>query len=247
MIRTTLDGLVYYQSEKLLKLNVEHGFYTRFGGQSLAPFDSLNVKYEIGDDNESVASNRKKIMQTLGVDKQYFAKLTHGNEVKIVNNNLEQTEINNVDALITSESKLALGLSVADCLPIIISDGIILGIIHAGWRGTVLQIADKIVKRMLDMGLDENKAVAAFGPCICKNHFETEGEAAISLSNLAGDDYKGDKYFADLIELNKQQLVKNGITNFDILGQCSIESGDWFSYRQSNGKTGRNMAVAVIL
>ncbi|MBP7018315.1 laccase domain-containing protein, partial [Candidatus Saccharibacteria bacterium] len=101
MIRTTLDGLVYYQSEKLLKLNVEHGFYTRFGGQSLAPFDSLNVKYEIGDDNESVASNRKKIMQTLGVDKQYFAKLTHGNEVKIVNNNLEQTEINNVDALIT--------------------------------------------------------------------------------------------------------------------------------------------------
>jgi len=247
MIRKQKLEFTRYYSPELDNLGIKHGFYTRACGVSKQPFDGLNVKYGIGDDDVSVTTNRDLIKNDLGVDKLHFAKLVHKDESQIITQRFQETEIDDTDALITYEKQTALGLSVSDCLPIIVSDGKLLAVIHAGWRGTVARITDKTIKQMIELGLEVENTVAAIGPCICKQHFEVDGQAAEALARLAGDDYIGGKYHADLARLNIKQLNANGINNIDSLNQCSLESSDWFSYRQSSGKTGRNMAAAVIL
>ena len=242
------NGLGWYESEGLSKLGVKHGFFTSMGGASKSELSSLNVKHDIGDETGNVETNRLKIKNQLGVKELKFAKLVHSDDFKeITETDSKNSDIENVDSLITSNLGIAIGLSVADCLPIIIGDGKLLAIIHAGWRGTVVGITSKVTAELVKRGLNTKKAVATFGPCICRKHFEVKDEAAQKLRQLAGLKPETSPYFADLRALNIKQVQQNGIKNIDSLDACSFESSEWFSYRRDHGKTGRNMAAAVIL
>lgn len=241
--------MVWYESSLLNDLGVKHGIFTRFGGVSQPPFDSLNVKHDLGDQPENVENNRQKIASVLSYDndKLTFSKLCHGSELRLISDGEARTSIVE-DGLATTESGLPLALSVADCLPIIISDGGVVAIVHAGWRGTVAEIArktvEKLVKRKL---LKPQNAVAFLGPCICSDHFSIGNPARQQLDQLS------QKYHVEavpnghhnLAELNARQLQATGINQFEMIGQCSFEP-DWFSYRRDKQKTGRNMVVALL-
>ncbi len=244
MKRIEQNGLVWYESEALNELGIRHGFFTRVGGVSEPPFDSLNVKYEIEDSEENVRENRKRILDSMSTDKLAFAKLAHSADFASVN---VGTDFEAVDGLITDQKGLALGLSVADCLPIIVSDGKQLGIIHAGWRGTVAGITTNVVSGLINGGLDLENTVAVNGPCICKQHFEVNDEAAQKLRELAGENTNDPTpYHADLLRLNIRQLNDCGISQIDSLNICSFESDEFYSFRRGSGKTGRNMAIALL-
>jgi YfiH family protein len=248
MKRVQKNGLVWYESEGLNELGVRHGFFTRLGGVSKQPFDSLNVKYDIDDSTESVRKNRARILDVLDTDTLRFAKLKHGAEFSNVSGSDSHgvKDVEAVDGLITDQKNIAIGLSVADCLPIIVSDGKLLGIIHAGWRGTVAGITSNVVKGLINKGFNLETAVAATGPCICSEHFEVRDEAAEQLRKLAGERLSSDPYHADLESLNKKQLRDSGISQIDNLSICSYESDEFYSHRRDHGKTGRNMSVALL-
>jgi YfiH family protein len=136
---------------------------------------------------------------------------------------------------------------VADCLPVIISDGNLVTVIHAGWKGTLAGIVEKTVINLVqNHRLNVDTAVAALGPCICTDHLEVEGEAAMKFRTLVGLEVSDNKYNVDLVKLNSMQLVKNGVKNIDNLGICAYESEEFFSYRRDHGNTGRNMAIALL-
>jgi YfiH family protein len=246
MIAKQKNGLKWYESESLSQLGVKHGFFTSIGGASPAPFDSLNVKFDIDDLDSNVASNRQKILSIFGVDKVRFAPLVHSADISVVANDSPDT-IEGVDGLVTKQKNVAIALSVADCLPIIISDGEVLSVIHAGWRGSVKGITNKSVEKMVSIGFKSENAVAVLGPCICQNHFEVRGNAARLLRATSGLDTIGSEtYHADLAAINRKQLSYAGITTVESLDICSYESDEFYSYRADNGKTGRNMAIALL-
>jgi len=237
---------MWYKSELLNGLGVKHGFFTNHGGVSVDEFVSLNVKDGIGDSRKNISNNRKLIADALGVKEMIFTNhLPHENVCKWYDEATNDDPA--VDALATSSKGLAIGLSVADCLPIIISDGRIVSVIHAGWRGTVAHIAEKTITMLVEKhAFDLDNAIAACGPCICPEHFEVGGKVAQQLSDLAGEVLKNEKYKADILALNVKQLKNAGVKNIDTLGICSYESDDFYSFRQSDGKTGRNMAIALL-
>jgi YfiH family protein len=247
MKRHSKNNLVWYESESLSNLGVKHGFFTRYGGISSAPFDSLNIKMLEGENPENISQNRTKVLGQFGLKDEdlVFSMLVHGDELAWVDR--LSSDVNNFDALATAEPGMALGFGVADCLPIIISDGKIVSIIHAGWRGTASRIVQKTIATLIKKhGFDINKAVAALGPCICQEHFSIGLPASEILASLAGDalDQNSD-YHVNLITLNKKQLQEYGITNIDVLNKCSFDD-EWFSYRRDNAKTGRNLAIALL-
>lgn len=246
MIRRAKDSIIWYESELLKKLSVKHGFFASKGGVSSGAFESLNVKTGIGDNEENVTNNRELIKNTLDYKAIVFSNhLPH--ETELVWTDGDTGSDPAVDALATDTKKLAIGLSTADCLPIIISDGNVLSVIHAGWRGTVAGIVEKTIDKLVaNHGLNVSATVAACGPCICKDHFIVRDRAAQQLRSLAGESASGAEYKADLIALNVDQLERSGIKQIDKLGICSYESDEFYSFRQSNGKTGRNMTAALL-
>ncbi|MBP6880494.1 peptidoglycan editing factor PgeF [Candidatus Saccharibacteria bacterium] len=246
MIAKQKNGLKWYENELLSQLGVKHGFFTSLGGESPAPFDSLNVKFDIDDLDENVDSNRQKILSVLEIEKVQFAPLVHGADIAVVTSNSSEI-IDNADSLITKQKNLAIALSVADCLPIVVSDGKIVAVIHAGWRGTVKQIVSKTVEKMVSLGFKPENAVAALGPCICQKHFEVRDEAARLLRAASSEvDISSEPYYADLVAINRQQLEDAGVRAVESLSICSFESDEFYSYRADNGKTGRNMAIALL-
>lgn len=247
MIAKQKNGLKWYESESLSQMGVKHGFFTRLGGVSQRPYDSLNVKFDIDDVADNVELNRQKVFSILGVKQIRFAPLVHGSNISIVTNDSADT-IEGVDGLIATQAGLAIALSVADCLPIIISDGEILSVVHAGWRGTVKKITSKAIARMVLLGLKPEKTTAVLGPCICHKHFEVRNDAAKQLKAASGegDLPTGETYHADLVAINRQQLEDAGISTIESLDICSYESDEFYSYRADNGKTGRNMAIALL-
>ena len=246
MQRKEQYGLAWYESDSLNELGVSHAFFARSGGVSPAPFDSLNVKLYVGDTEQNVINNRQKILDSFSA-----SNLVYSNNLPHKNNYLwvetEQTQDPAVDALATNQLNLAIGLGVADCLPVIISDGNIVTVIHAGWKGTLAGIVDKTVNDLVqNHEFNVEIAVAALGPCICTTHLEVEGEAAKDFREHNGQEVNGSKFNVDLVKLNSLQLANNGVKNIDNLGICAYESEEFFSYRRDHGNTGRNMAIALL-
>ncbi len=246
MRKQSENGLVWYESEALNEIGVRHGFFNRRGGSSKPPFDSLNVKTDLGDEEEKVLENRQLILTSISAEKLVYSNdLPHKSDYLWVES--EQQTDPAVDALATEQHGLAIGLGVADCLPVIISDGRIVAVIHAGWKGTLAGIVDKTVNDLVqNHEFNVEIAVAALGPCICTTHLEVEGEAAKNFREHSGQEVNGSKFNVDLVKLNSLQLANNGVKNIDNLGICALESEEFFSYRRDHGNTGRNMAIALL-
>src|SRR3989338_1697647 len=188
------DTLIYFKSESLSRAGLgTHAFCSRKGGLSSQPFNSLNLSYNVGDRNDIVSENYKIVGEKLGINHEHFITVNkyHGDGILIIDEfpeNLKEFAIKTKnlgnDALITNKPLIPIGILTADCQPIMFLDrkNRAIGIAHAGWRGTVLRIGQKVFGEMKKLyGTNPNDCLIAFGPSIRQCCYEVGEEVIESL------------------------------------------------------------------
>ncbi|MCU0433853.1 MAG: peptidoglycan editing factor PgeF [Bacteroidia bacterium] len=226
-------------------LSAIHGFSTRHGGVSQAPYQSLNLGGS-EDIPEHIEQNRTLFLQSLGLENTPVAwmRQVHGADVCVA-----QPGPQTCDALVTNQKNIVLAVSTADCYPLLLHDPVnhVIGAAHAGWRGTLAHIAEETVKEMCRLGASHKHIRAAIGPGICGQKYEVS-EEVIEQFRYAGFPHSIHHHrLLDLARANSFVLEECGIhpENIDVLNRCSTES-DFFSFRRDNGKTGRMWSVIVL-
>lgn len=243
--------------------NIGYAFTTRIGGISPAPYNELNIHSILANEKENSFRNREILGNTIGFDskKLVLAQQVHGENIHIVTKNdvskgafSHLDAIPETDALITDVKNIPIMLLYADCLPILLADksGKAIGVVHAGWKGTAKKIVMKTIEKMCTIfDLDSSNIVTAIGIGISKNFFEIQSDTKEKLElatySTKSFEIRNEKIFADLLEINKSQIINAGVNTHNIdynTELCSYKDSDLFySYRRDNQVTGRHSAV----
>lgn len=251
------------RSELLHRYDFVHGFFTRQGGASSAPFDSLNFATHTGDDPSHVQTNFALASDYLGVapDRIIIFKQVHGVKTHIVPPplSLGQSEVMQADAMISRDPTIACAVRTADCAPILIADyqsGAVAAV-HAGWRGVQQNIAavaiDKLRQHLASQGAPPPQLIAAVGPHIEQCCFEVDTDVAESLSQLCpGNNVVRPGLLAkphvNLRKIIHEQLRRAGLSEarIDHVPGCTKhEQGKFFSYRRDGWRSGRLLSAIV--
>lgn len=228
-------------------MGVPHGFFTREGGVSPAPYASLNCGRSTGDAPENVDTNIGLASETLGFapDALRLVSQVHGIDC------VEFTAVApdgavEADAIWTQTPGLALGIRTADCVPLLLAHprGAVLAV-HAGWRGAEAGVLREALLAIERRGFALAEWVAAFGPHIRACCFGVGQDVAELLDDAGfGITQRSGKPFADLASGLLRQLRELGITNVDDTGGCtSCDVRQFFSHRRDHGVTGRLLSV----
>jgi len=168
----------------------------RQGGISQGPFHSLNLGLRVGDEEELVLENRRRLLQALGLDLDAVvtAEQVHGDRIVRVGQKergrgarSRETAIEGADGLITDEPGVVLLAFFADCVPIFLLDPErpAIGLAHAGWKGTVLGVAKKALAAMQrEFGTDPRRCLAALGPSIGPCCYEVDEKVLRPLAEV---------------------------------------------------------------
>ena len=189
------DDLHYFRFEALPSNGIAgHAVFSRRGGYSAAPFDSLNLSMSVPDERDRVYANRRRVYGLYGrdTDTVVHAHLVHGADVARVTQADNGTWVEHVDGLITNQPGTVLSMNFADCAPIFLYDPRrhAIGLGHAGWRGTVVDLPGAMVRAMTEQfGSDPADLVAAVGPCIGPCCYEV-GEDVIAAVGVAFEQAK---------------------------------------------------------
>lgn len=234
---------------------------TRHGGVSQGNYGSLNINSYCGDDPASVAENRRLLSLELPVpnaSRLVIPHQVHDSVVQVIDEETlgHQELIEGVDALITRLPGVCIGVSTADCIPIIIYDPInhCAAAVHAGWRGTVKRIAEKTARQMYSFyRSDYGEMQVMIGPGISLKNFEVGQEvydeflqADFPMERIAA---KYAKWHIDLPLCNRLQLEQLGVRpeNIRETGICTYDhTDDFFSARRLGIASGR-IYTGVIL
>lgn len=255
------NGVVYYRSEKLAPFR--HGFATRLGGISTLDHTAeMNLAFGRGDADETVLENLSHFCAALGLDPKTVVSLpqVHGNRVLRVTESMRgggyYADLGiSCDGYVTSEKNIAIGVKTADCVPILLADRAagVIAALHAGWKGTALQIAAAGVIEMCRLGARLHRITAAVGPAIGACCFEIGEEVAEQLAplpeasrHIRPSDTAPQKYFADLKALNRALLIEAGLLpeHIDVCPLCTCCESDLFhSHRKTGGRRGTMLAV----
>ena len=246
---------------------ISHGFTTRLGGVSLAPYDGLNMALHVGDDPAKVRMNRDLICTALGmkVEDLVAGEQVHGSEVAVVTAEHKgrgaldyDTALPATDALITNVPGVPLSSYYADCVPILFYDPVktCVGLAHAGWRGTVQEIAGKTVARMTEVyGSEPADILAGIGPSIGPCCYQVDLPVQQALEKTFGywqellKPVGEGRWLLDLWETNRKILLASGIpgSNITVANICTCcQAKELFSYRADQGKTGRMASLIMI-
>lgn len=245
-------SIKYYQFNTLDVQGIFHAVFTRQGGVSPAPWSSLNFGSSVGDDKRRVLHNRELALRALNLAPESVFDLyqIHSTNIVITNRPLALGEGHQkADAILTSQPNVTLMMRFADCTPILVYDPVkrVIGIAHAGWIGTVEQIAKKMVFSMIEeYGTNPNDLIAAIGPSIGPDHYSVGKEVIDRVYTSLGDradqlilNRNGKSYF-DLWKANQFLLMDIGVTRIEVSGICTCcNLEDWYSHRGEQGKTGR--------
>lgn len=241
---------------------LRHGFSTRKGGVSAAPFDSLDLGPSRGDDPAAVAENYRRFCGVLGVDRDraVLSRQVHETTVRLCTDGdagkgLCFPRDYTADALVTRDANLPLVVFSADCGTILLYDPVqrAIGAIHAGWRGCAGGIVEKTVRAMEDaFSTRAADLLAALGPCIGPCCFETDGDVPQAMTDALGAEaspyltWQGAKWHVDLAGLNRQWLLRSGLRpeHIDTCGLCTACRPDLF---WSHRKTGEARGVQAAL
>lgn len=259
----TANQLDWFTSTLLSPL--PHGFSTRKGGVSQAPFDSLNLSTGRGDDDACLLENYRRFCGVIGTDmnRAVLSKQVHETTVRLctaadVGKGLFSPRDYSADALITRETDLPLVVFSADCGILLLHDPVqkAIGAIHAGWRGCAGGIVEKTVQAMANtFGSHPQDIRAAIGPCIGQCCFETDSDVPAAMTAALGNDAlpylerRGPKWHVDLAGLNRQWLLRAGLTPalIDVCGLCTACRPDLFwSHRKMGNARGGQIAMIAL-
>ncbi|PJA31261.1 MAG: peptidoglycan editing factor PgeF [Zetaproteobacteria bacterium CG_4_9_14_3_um_filter_53_7] len=245
----------FIRSSLLEKHGVNGLFTRRSGGISPPPFDSQNFAYGLGDPDANVDCNLNRLIKQAGLSGHpHQAVQIHAADALYCSGSGSMHE-QPADILLTDQCNTPVAVRTADCLPILLADpqaGIVVAA-HAGWRGTVAQVAAKAVSQMLDRGADIEHIVASLGPCIGPCCFAIGEEAALALSHcchgaarfVSGSEQK----HADLWQINRLQLLQKGLkqAHIELFRVCTCCNADsFFSYRRNGRHSGRHLGVVEL-
>jgi len=251
-----IGDLPLYQAKTMAWLpRVVQGFTTRRGGVGAAPYDTLNLGAHVGDAPATVQANRARVWSDLGFEagQVTLAEQVHGDRVAVVREATGPTPVPGADALVTNVPDVLLMLLFADCVPVYLVDPArrAIGLAHAGWRGTEVNIAAKTVRAMVDeYGTLPSTCLAAIGPSIGGDSYEVGPEVADRFRTLPGsraanvvmprNEMTG-TYTLNLRAVVFLQLLSAGLKAGSI-AVCDEDTfrnrRDFFSYRR-DGATGR--------
>lgn len=230
-----------------------HGVFTRHGGQSPPPFNSLNVGLNGGDDADAVESNRSAIADCLGVSRPLiFCDQVHGAVVVSLKKAADSKVPSKItgDALITDIPGMPIGIQLADCQAILLYDPVrsVVANVHSGWRGSIQNIAGTTIDRMqsdfLCRPADIRAAVSpSLGPC-CSEFKNYQTEIPEKLWS-----YRDSRNYINFWDITRDQLTAAGILpeNIEFSGVCTkCNTHLFYSYRK-NPETGRFAAVAGLI
>ena len=250
------------KSKKLSKFQqINHGFFDKKGGKSAGIYKSLNCGIGSSDSKKNVLNNLKIVCKKINCSSKNLILLNqiHSNKFYFINKNYKfKKKKLNGDALITNVKKIALGVLVADCVPVLIYDKNlkIISAIHAGWKGVYKEIIKKVVKFLIKKGSNTKNLVAVIGPSISEKSYEVQKDFKDKF--LKKD--KQSKFFFKIRKnktyfgLNKYvyyHLKKLGIKNLEIIKKNTFDpKNNFFSARRSiqnkENDYGRNISVIMI-
>ncbi|OFW55997.1 MAG: hypothetical protein A2W01_04535 [Candidatus Solincola sediminis] len=237
-------------------------FTNRRGGVSDAPFDSLNLGFRGGDNPMSVSSNRATVASQLGVSVERFVYLhqVHGTTVRRAGSEDGRKAAETGDAFPKTDGAYSdrpltvLAVLTADCLPLAIGhkEGLFVAMLHAGWKGTLENIASAALNEIRkEFSFRPFDLRAVMGPGIgpCCYHVD-EGRANLFVERYgegSGVVQGGARPGLDLYRANRANLLEEGVKeeNINTTGICTCCNPDYFSYRRE-GVTGRQGAFAFL-
>ncbi len=263
-----IDGKVpCYKSRLFIENKISHAFFTRKGGVSTGPFESLNFAVGVGefrDDEAEVMKNYQIAAETFGLNKEDICRTyqTHTSVVEWAEEKDRGRGISippydhGVDGLVTRERNLLLSVRTADCVPVLLCDKNkkVCSAVHAGWRGTVGGITKNAVDEMVKSGVLISDILAAIGPCVGDCCYEVGKEVLdefLALSNECDKFFtpKNGKYMLDLVGVNEFILVMSGINpeNISSANLCTkCNETEFFSHRRSGSVRGTMSAFIHI-
>ncbi len=255
--------------KKIQHINLEnkclsYGFFTRYGGVSEYPFNSLNCSFNVNDNEKNVKENLRLVSHELRLKKIIKLNQIHSSNVLIINNQNKERSSLNADGLVTNLTGIGLSILGADCAPILFYDdkSKTIGACHAGWRGAIDNIVEATIISMVKIGASRNNIIAVIGPTIQKHSYEIKDDVAkivkqslsFKRNNSILSQMNNNKYLFDLPLLLKESLK---ISKINKIGDININTYDnnlFFSHRYSShqnsskaGKTGRHISVIGIL
>ncbi|MBN4066561.1 peptidoglycan editing factor PgeF [Simkania negevensis] len=243
------DGLRWHEYEMLAEAGLtSQATLTKLGGQSPSPYDSLNISYDVGDDDNNVSGNIDKICNTLNLPPLVFAQQVHGNNVVLIRRD-PPTRPPVCDAMITDRPNMPLMIKHADCQAALLYDPIkrALGVVHAGWKGLVQGVYIATLRAMQEaFGTQKENILVAISPSLGPDSSEfIDYEKTFPKSFW---EYQHKPAYFNLWEIARMQLQAGGVLSHHI-EIASVDTfqaeKEFFSYRRNN-KTGRNATLAAL-
>lgn len=242
---------------------VQHAVFTRLGGTSRAPYESLNLSISVPDEEGNVFANRALAYGSYGRanDTLVHAHLKHGSEVVQVSQLDYGRYVGPADGLITNRPACGLTMNYADCAPILLYDPVnqAIGLGHAGWKGAVRDLPGALVKAMHKAyGSQPADLIAAIGPCIGPCCYEVDEPVISAVEGSFSNARELLKYptepagqqarpYFDLPAANLARLIDAGVEQIEVADLCTACRTDlFFSHRAEQGRTGR-FGVLLIL
>lgn len=224
---------------------VRHGFFTRQGGVSGGLYASLNGGVGSKDNVEHVTENRARMAAAVGVTPDRFvtAYQIHSPHVVVAETPWRAEDRPRADAIVTRMRALAIGISTADCGPVLLADpkAHVIGAAHAGWRGALTGVIEATIEAMERLGARRSEIRAALGPMIRQQNYEVGTDL---IGRFGAEDAASSRFFApgareghamfDLPGYIDSRLTRAGIRYIEDLGHCTYADPDrFFSFRRT--------------
>lgn len=210
----------------------------------------LNLGFNTSEKREVIAKNRLDLLSSLQLDSERvaYADQVHSNRVRFVT---EGGTYPSTDGLVTRVPGLTLGIQVADCAAVLLWDtsNMVVGALHAGWRGAAGDIVSKGLQKMVEHGGNPQKMKAFISPCISVENFEVGREVAEQFPDAFVDYEHYQKPHVNLKAFIRHQLEEGGVPNskVEISRECTIDGEeDYYSYRREGEESGRMLALIQI-
>lgn len=222
-------------------------------------YSGFNACHYTGDSEHHIKDCRERLCQLLDItpERLIIPRQTHSLNVAVIGSIPVATQlIDDIDAIVTTLSDVAIAVNTADCVPIALYDPStgIKGVVHSGWKGTVGRIVERAVMKMIECGAQPHKITASMGPCICGDCFEV-GDEVVEQFKINGFDNPqvilrgyGAKAHIDLPQACRQSLIKMGLTGQNIFmpQYCSrCNPTEFFSARRLGINSGRTLTLVL--
>jgi len=233
------------QSPLLLAIpGLRHAFFSREGGVSDGIYASLNGGLGSNDDPAAVAENRRRMAEQMGVPPSHFLGVhqIHSPDAAVATKPWQGASRPRADAIVTRTEGLAIGITAADCGPLLLVDpgARVIGAAHAGWKGALAGIVESTIEAMEKLGAERASIVAAIGPLIRQPSYEVGNEF---VERFMEEDAENTLFFLpaareghamfDLAGFIRARLENAGVLVIDDTGVDTYSDERFFSYRRS--------------